>query len=337
MRRQLKKSTEVPTEAPTEAPTPKPSTRSPTILIVEDSAAPSTSAPSTVYPTGFEKTTPPTPTALLAASAAPTPTEMFPIELRTNPPTPTMLFPPSLKTFAPSPTDMGSWEPTAAPTLSAVSGGDDDGGGHVVDTGGDGSPSLGPTWAPTWEPTISFRPTTSSPTGYPTDNASWVNKTGWIDDDYSSSRNSIVSIGRFSINWSETDTIIVSVIFTFCFAAACFWLLCCMYVQPKALLERDGRALDPYIKNRHYTAVKTGEPEGASRYSGAQPVSAHASALTSERSPLIASAARKPAGGSTNTNRALLHALRKEPTGAGGAFDDGESGSDLDGKSDFNI
>jgi len=49
------------------------------------------------------------------ASMAPTPTEMFPVELRTSPPTPSLLFPPNLQT-APPTKEGATWHPTYEPT-----------------------------------------------------------------------------------------------------------------------------------------------------------------------------------------------------------------------------
>ena len=59
---------------------------------------------------------------VVVGSAAPTPTEEYPVELRTSPPTPTALFPPSLQTAPPTKegaTTHPTTEPTTGPTTAS--------------------------------------------------------------------------------------------------------------------------------------------------------------------------------------------------------------------------
>jgi len=66
----------------------------------------------------------PTPAPDVKNTIAPTPTEDFPMDLRTNPPTPTMLFPPSLQTAPPTKegaTSHPTYEPTEWPTTHSPS------------------------------------------------------------------------------------------------------------------------------------------------------------------------------------------------------------------------
>lgn len=282
-----------PTHKPTRNPTYQPTEATPV------SSSPTISLQQTEYPTGFVKTTPPTPTDFNGATMAPTPTEMFPIELRTNPPTPSALYPPSLKTFAPSPTDM--YVPTTP------------------------RPSPESTSEPSGSQEATDRPTTevitSNPTGYPTDNSSWVNKTMWTDD-YEYSEPSVVHIFSYSFPWTGVDTIITTVVCVFLALALIIYLFCCVYVQPGKLIEREGYG-DPFIKNRQYSDVAAIRQQGASSL----PTATASAAFQNERAPLLVR---------QNTNRKILRSLRSGEA-AGGKGTETDDDSDVDKLSDFNI